>query len=79
MLTTEEKCKEIIKEIVRRCGDDSDSGHQVCFCSDWGGNSLTLLLKGAGHTHCGTPKCTFDEFVHSLYLSLYKQTGLSVK
>lgn len=71
-MTTEEKCKAIIEKITELCNE----GKPVGFESDFGDNTLTILVDHS-HTHVGVPDGNFDTMVDHLYDSLHSGPGLS--
>lgn len=81
METVNNKCKEIIAAIRDICNqDEHESGLPVIsFSQDWGGNSLTIVIAGKGHTHVGNlaDETTFEQLVESIHDLLCKGRGLS--
>ena len=80
-LTTDEKCRAIIEAIRDLCNKEEreDEDAVISFSRDWGGNSLTVEVKGQGHTHVGGPgeHYSFATLVDSLHGVLCEGRGLT--
>lgn len=77
-MTTADKCRSIIENILERCNKNPGSHEAVIgFSDDWGGNSLTVFMDGS-HTHVGQPGGTFANLVDSLHRLLVHGEGLSL-
>ena len=63
---------DILREITRLCNE----GRRVGFESDWGGNTLTIMID-TGHSHVGVPDGSEETLLTNLHSLLCKGSGLS--
>lgn len=70
---TEKKCEAVLRLIV----EIANKKGYIGFEEDFGGNTLTIVVKEMGHTHVGYPDASFEDLVDGLYNSLSGGPGLS--
>ena len=87
ILTTEQRCVDIVRAIAELCNKDG----AISFERDWDDYCVTVNVsdgEASGHTHCGIPQMekpktppakakAFRELVESLHSSLHGGPGLS--
>jgi hypothetical protein len=75
-MTTDEKCRAILKAIVEKTREE-DAEFRLGW--DWDEWMLTVTFPDGGHTHVGVPEPegTFEVLIDQLYDAVIHNRGLS--
>lgn len=61
-MSVETNCQSIVEQLLNLV----NSGKKITLERDFGGNTLSFIVEGKGHSHAGSPGGDFGQFAKSL-------------